>query len=241
MGNVKMFAINCLRLSPFVILACWCGVALAAELPEKLQQDLDQGKTHLEEQYKEARQALVQAFDKEINQARSAPKLTAEEKQQLIGSLEAEKAILEKTGDIPFSSHMRDETISYLNKIQKAEVALAKIYDQAIEYSTKQKDDEVARELVSQKKEAVKPRVAAKWLVTGPRSGKFTWTLYTDGTTANGSWTLGKKQLVVSTPGKKAPGGVWIDTCVISADGLQFEGKNQKGDKLSAQRIITVE
>ena len=242
-----MFAISCRHLLTLVVLIGWCAAACAEALPEKLQQELDQGKTHLEEQYNEAKETLLKSFDKEINATRSAPKLTAEEKQQTIGSLEAEKAILEKTGDIPFSPRMRDEAINYLNRIQKAEIALAKTYDRAIEYCTKQKDDEAARDLVSQKKEAVAPRVAAKWLVTVPAPPKFTWTLYTDGTTHHsvtgqkGSWTLGRRHLEVKSPGKKAPGGVWIDTCAISEDGLNFEAKNQKGNKLTAKRIITVQ
>lgn len=242
-----MFAISCRRLFSMILVVGWSAAASAEALPEKMQQELDQGKTHLEGQYKEAKETLLKSFEKEINQTRSAPKLTAEEKQQKIGSLEAEKAILEKTGDIPFSPRMRDEAISYLNKIQKAEIALAKSYDRAIEYCTKQKDDETARDLISQKKEAVEPKVAAKWLVTVPAPPKFTWTLYTDGTTHHsvtgqkGSWSLGRNFLEVKTPGKLAPGGVWIDTCVISEDGLSFEAKNQKGNKLSAKRIINVE
>ncbi|MEI8379907.1 MAG: hypothetical protein WCJ09_07255 [Planctomycetota bacterium] len=242
-----MFAISCCRLFSVIVVVGWCAAAFAEALPEKLQQELDQGKTHLEGQYKEAKEILLKSFEKEINQTRSAPKLTAEEKQQKIGSLEAEKAILEKTGDIPFSPRMRDEAINYLNRIQKAEIALAKTYDRAIEYCTKQKDDETARDLISQKKEAVAPRVAAKWLVTVPAPPKFTWTLYTDGTTHHsvtgqkGSWSLGRQFLEVKTPGKMAPGGVWIDTCIISQDGLSFDAKNQKGNKLSAKRIITVE
>lgn len=212
------------------------------DLPAKLQDDLDRGKTRFEEEIKTADEALRQSFDKAVNSARSLPKLSAEERRQMIDSIEAEKAIFEKLGHVPFSSVMRVDTVSYLNRIQKAEIAISKLYDRAIEYHTMHKNDESARLLVAEKKRAIEPKVVAKWIETHPKNVTGTATLLSNGMLQEpkrvASWTLDKKQLVISLKDKNAPGGAWIDSWTISANGMQAEARNQKGYSYTAKRLI---
>src|SRR4051794_39541074 len=74
-----------------------------AQVPEKLAAELTQGKAELERKFQDAQETLLAAFDKRIGQARNAPKLSATERQDAIGALEAEKAIFQKLNWIPFS------------------------------------------------------------------------------------------------------------------------------------------
>ena len=220
-----------------LLLVLFCSVGYSADLPDKLKSELADGRAAFEAKWKEAQEGLVSAFDKEITNARAATKLTGEEKQNAIGSLEAEKAIFDKSNTIPFSPRMRNSAIHYLNAVQKAESTLSKIYDRAIEHLTKQKDDEGARDLVAEKKKLLEPKLAAKWIIKG-EGGVFNHILYSNGQTSGGTWTLDHKHLVVQTPNKKAPAGVWVDTCAISEDGMKLNMINQKGHKFTGKLVV---
>ena len=240
---VRRFPLSLLSLM-LVMLIAWKGVGFGADLPEKIREELDRGKNRLESEFNAAEETLLSSFDRKISNARSAPKLTGEEKQQLITSIEAEKSLFETIGHLPFSSVMRTETIEYLNKVQKAEIALAKIYDRAVEYHTKQKNDEAARALVAEKNQSIEPKVAAKWTTTDPnlKNRTDTLTLLSNGSVkgwVGRTWTLDQRQLVTRWKKKDAPGGAWVDTCELSADGMHFDAKNQNGYKYSADRLTS--
>ena len=136
----------------------------SAELPPKLQLQIDKATENLDTQYKSANDALLSAFSKPIEQSRRAPKLTPEVKQSLIASLEAEKSIFEKLGWIPFSPTMRSDAITYLTTIQKAEIALAKAFDEAVDYHTKRKEDSLARDVLASKQSTLVPKVIGEWV-----------------------------------------------------------------------------
>ncbi len=205
-----------------------------AELPVQLQTSIDKAKADLEDKYTSAKQTLLGRFDKKIGQVRTAPKLNAEERQNLIGTIEAQKAAFEKLEIIPFSLTMREEVIAYLNSVQKAKVLLSKAYDKGIEFHTKQSSDDEARILLAEKRTALTPKVVGAWdlKLVGDNSRNWTHTLHADGTTLVGTWTLDRKHLVVRSPSKAAPGGVWVDTFSASSDGMRIDGTNQLGHKV---------
>ena len=211
------------------------GVGFAEDIPEKLREELDRGKTRLETEFKAAQETLLSSFDKKISNARTAPKLNGEEKQQLIGNIEAEKSNFETLGHIPFSPAMRTEAIEYLNKVQKAEIALAKIYDRAIESQTKQKNDEAARVLVADKKQAIEPKVVAKWSITDPKTNKAhgTWILWSNGSVIgqdrNHSWTLDQRRLAIRWQQREPPRNSWTDSFVLRSDAMLADVVDEKG------------
>ncbi len=202
-----------------------------ADLPVQLQTSIDNGKEDLEAKYTTAKQTLLAGFDKKIAQVRTAPKLNAEEKQNLIGAIEAQKAVFEKLEIIPFSPAMRDDVIVYLNTIQKAEISLAKAYDKGIEFHTKQSSDDAAKTLLANKRADLAPKVVGVWELKFAGDNRTNWTqiLQSDGSTLAGSWTLDRKHIVIRTPDKDAPGGAWVLTCTPSQDGMRFEATNQLG------------
>lgn len=233
---------RCLLTLPLVTFMALTHIARGADLPEKLQDEIVRAKSRLEQEFKSAEESLVSAFDKQIANTRSAPKLRPEEKQRLIATREAEKAIFETKGYISFCPAMRTETIEFLNRIQKAATSLAKAYDRAIEYHTKSKNDNDARALVVEKKQAL-ARTVGIWKV-----GKSKWILLSNGTVlwkddgnvqwpdSAHSWTLDQRQLVFRwRTGLKDV----TDTCVIAVDGMQFDGTNQDGVKFAGKRETT--
>ena len=64
-----------------------------------------------------------------------------------------------KHGGIPFSPVMRAASIRYLNAMQKAEGALAKLYDKGIGYYTQKKNDDDGRLLIAEKKKTLGAKV----------------------------------------------------------------------------------
>lgn len=212
------------------------------QLPTQMQKSIDDAKTVLAEKYDVAKETLLIGFDKKISQARTAPKLSPADRQQLIGSVEAEKAIFEKFGTIPFSPTMRTEAIAYLNAIQKAEIALAKAFDKGVEYYIKQASDDAARSLLDDKRTSLSPKVVSRWDLTGPKGGPAgTWSLQSDGTKRGGTWTLDQKHLIVRDSDKMAPGGANIYTAVVSPDGMKLDFTSNRGAKYTATLGISNE
>lgn len=219
------------------------AVSFGADIPEKLQEELDRGQKRFEADLKEAQETLLGSFDKKISSARSTQKLTGEEKQQLIANLDAEKVMLKSSGHIPFSLAMRAETVDYLKKVQKAENALEKVYDRLIDSQTKQKNDEVARALVADKKQAIEPKIVANWQITDPKTNKVsgTWTLWSNGSAIGKdnyhTWTVDQRNLAIRW--QRPPNIRWTDKLALKADVMQADVVNEQGVTiLSAKRVV---
>ena len=107
MSRSHLVTMSCVLVSSMALLG-------HAQTLEKLAEDVAHGKSEFEKKYKAAEEDLRTAFDNRINQARNAPKLSASDRQDAIGAIEAEKAIFEKLGRIPFSPVMRSDAIGGL-------------------------------------------------------------------------------------------------------------------------------
>lgn len=77
------------------------------------------------------------------------------------------------------------------------------------------------------------PQVVSKWSFTGPKGASRTVELYSNGRidspNSTETWNQYGNTLVLRWPNAAAPGGVWVDTCTLAADGQSFTGKNQNG------------
>jgi hypothetical protein len=67
--------------------------------------------------------------------------------------------------------------------------------------------------------------------------------LFADGT-INGvekskqSWSIANGKLLLHWKNPQAPGGVWIDTCQISDDGMTYNGHNQVNGKVAGKLVL---
>ena len=87
--------------------------------------------------------------------------------------------------------------------------------------------------------------MAAVWNHSVDGGREHAITLYANGkiNDPNGTatWSLNGRMLVLRWPDSSAPGGVWIDTCQISADWRTYMGKNQSGNVIHGTRVTTAD
>ena len=80
----------------------------------------------------------------------------------------------------------------------------------------------------------VRPWYKVEHVVNG--RDRATWLLYSDGTVDKNSsvtWESDGSRLVFRIKDPAAPGGAWVDACVINANRDGFDGRNQEGARIS--------
>ena len=230
-----------LLFSVLILFGSVCHATMAADLPKNLRDNIDKSFA----EYTEACQALDEkyllAFDKQIEIVRKTPRIQPTEKQAFIAIIEAEKTVYQKNGSLAFSAPMREATSSHLTQLERLRISAMKPYDKAIEHAqTKLKDDVVAAELVAEKAKVFEPKVIGTWDIVGLKSVYgFKLELLSDSTTnrENGTWSMSKQGLVHRFPNAVAPGGQWINTCVLEDSGKTFLGTDQSGGTQRGTRV----
>jgi hypothetical protein len=221
------------------VMLAMCAIASGADLPEKLQKDIDKALSDCEGSYKSAEKKLLKAFDTELELIRKHPRLKADAKQEAIEALWAERESFEKNGVIPFSPRMRAAALAHLKTTREAVRPVAAAYDKAIEHLTKAKDDAAAAAVAADKKKVLKPKVVGVWACTGVNfKAAFTWVLYADGSVGSNksTWALDKDKLVITNRSPEAPPGGWVDVCVVDSNGQTFVARN-KGAVYKGRRV----
>lgn len=155
--------------------------------------------------------------------------LPAKELLKLEEVIEGEQLRFEKKRLVPFSAPMRSATLAFLRAISDAESRASSSYAKML--LRYREDDEIAMIKASQDK-VLQPFVVARWrhqtgsnppgIVEclsngriGSRESSNKWLL-----SVNGVFEL-------RWPNAAAPGGVWIDSCRLTQDGLSYKGENQ--------------
>ena len=180
---------------------------------------------------KELDAKLVEAFDKEVGVVRLQSGINPQKRQEIMDGLEQEKGLFLRHGSLPFSPRMRASTQSYLRQYQAVTARLEKEFDGLIVGAMRRRDDALASQLASQKKEASRKSVGA-WECKGTNfRHAWSWILYSDGTTnsATATWEMKSKEVVVNNKCAGAPPSGWFDRWELADDGLSFKAKNQKG------------
>ncbi|RLS59309.1 MAG: hypothetical protein DWH91_00600 [Planctomycetota bacterium] len=211
-----------------------------AELPTQSRKSIEKGTEELIAVRTSSKQFLLDRFDKQIELTRNSTKRSDEERKQLITSLEAERALFAKQEALPFSPTMRADLLAYFGKVKKAEAALAKAYDNGIEYYSRKSLRDDAQKLLTEKETALAPQVVAVWGLNleGDKEHVYNRTLKSDGTTQNGTWTIDEEKIVLRSPNAQAPGGVWILTCLVLPDGMHLTAKNQVGNQFEGTLLV---
>lgn len=222
-----------------VVFASWVS-APAADVPEKLQKEMEKAQASHAEGVKAAEKKLLDAFEAEKEIIRKQAGLKGEAKQKAIEAIDAEREVYEKHGTIPLSPRMRAASMAYLKSNRLAAQPLTTAYEKAIEFLLKAKDDAGAAAMTAEKKKVLKPAVAAalKFTSTDNRNS-FTMVLYVDGTGAGAkqTWTLDKDSLDIVSFGANPPPGGWVDQCVFDSEGQSGRAKNQKGGVHNIKRV----
>ena len=101
----------------------------------------------------------------------------------------------------------------------------------AIRYGTTAPLDSVADD-EEEFDDRLRPKVLGEWLHKAGTNPSGLIDLRADGTIRNrrgeqGNWSLSGSTLILRWPNANAPGGVWVDSVEVAADGSRFEGSNQ--------------
>jgi hypothetical protein len=198
---------------------------------DKNQKEIDSAQAELDATVEKIDKRLLSALDREINSARKASALKANERQALVESLTDEKDAFEETRCLPFSMSTRAMTLSYLQDLRRAERKLAKAYDKSIDTAMRAKDDSAAKQLVSQKLKACR-HVVGRWTCEGVNfKSRWNLTFYSDGSTnfSTATWDLTESSITLVNKAATAPPGGYIDKIQMKPDGRSFAAKNQAG------------
>lgn len=211
------------------------GSAAAADLPERLRENLDRAKVRYKAAVESARDDLLSAFDKRLEEVPRSKQGTVELRQALINALHAEKKAFQEQGTIPFSPAMRTASADYLKALAAAQKPLAEAWDDAIEHHQKvTKDNKAANELVARKNESLAPRSVGTWLCA-TNGAKAVRDLQSDGTIRDGAketvgtWRFDGARMFFAYPNPTAPNGTRLETVAVAADGQSITIRGPKG------------
>jgi hypothetical protein len=145
-----------------------------------------------------------------------------------VARLKAEKEAFERHGLIPFSGSMRGPTTQYLKALADERAKVVTSFG-----STPIPDD--LRKLIDH-------RVLARWnhQAAGQNSPGIN-TLYSSGRIddpqSDDLWSYAGGRLILKWKARQAPGGYWVDTCIVAPDGLTYAGTNQNNVKITGRLV----
>jgi hypothetical protein len=165
-----------------------------------------------------ARERLLARLDDQIH------RLEKDDKgQAALARLKNGRERFDKHDLVPWSEETWADTGAYLAAVRDARARVLAAYGSA--------------ELPGDLRDLLDKRVVARW-VHQP-GGKVT--LYSSGAvndpTGGNTWSFENGVLTFRWKGAKAPGGYWVDTCRLAADGLSYAGANQIKTKVSGTLV----
>ncbi|MDB5313605.1 MAG: hypothetical protein JWO38_7807 [Gemmataceae bacterium] len=216
------------------------STAAAAAPADEIEAQVAKAKDAYAVAMKKTDEKLVAAFDR-VGKALPTVKMTAEERLKMIEVAEAEKVAFEKSGRIPWSGQMRPAVVEYLKSVKAARAAVERDFDRAIEFHTKSKNVDRAKEYLTGKQELLKPRVLAVCDYTYAPDKTIQIRFMSDGT-VNGqpeqTWSLDTTTLIYRRRDENAKGGQWVDTLKISEDGKTIHGRNQQINQPKSGKFV---
>ncbi len=155
--------------------------------------------------------------------------------------LKREREAFEKKGWIPWSSPMRPQVGNYAKAFVKAEADLRTAYNREIGRAVREKNKARENELRADLLSALEVRVVAVWEHQVNKGPVGRIRLYSNNCIGEpqgpATWSYRQGVLELRWPNPKAPGGAYVDTCLISDDGTGYGGKNQEGARIRGTRL----
>lgn len=191
---------------------------------EKIVRELDSAQ-------KAATKKLADKFEIALKRLETS-KLPPEQILALRDALQTEEKRFEEHGLIPFSELMRAASVEYLQKVAEADSRATTKLSQLVLKLEKKLDSSQLTELKHRQMSALKPTVVARWNHQTGGNPLAEVELLSNGRIGSADspnhWTLNANgNIQLRWPSSNAPEGVWIDSCQLSADGMEFRGKNQ--------------
>lgn len=196
----------------------------------------------------DANSKYIKAIEDQIKATRPTKKLSGEMALKRVEKLKEARDKFQENQSLIWVSTLQKAAAEYEATVQKAKATMDEAYEKAISKLVKEKEDELADKFVARRKEFAEhhdethpPRVVAIWkfgLVGRPPNPIE---LLSNGAvttpTSKNSWKMEGNKLIFYWPNPQAPGGVWIDTCTLSADRKSIRGRNQLGASVAGTLV----
>ncbi len=217
---------------------------------DPIEDKLDNSRLEYSQELERQRTLLMESLQKKEDAARSSGKV------QLVEQIKKECEAFELNDALPSVV----PTESYKRGVKAAKAKLKTALETAVrEYLQAKKDTEAATlnvELEEVKRETAAPAstkdknaekapvVVAEWIhrPDAPGKGPNEIQLYSNGRiddpNGRNTWSLQGRILTLRWQAPDAPGGAWVDVCLLSQDRQTFKGKNQKGTDIYGRLIV---
>ncbi len=183
-----------------------------------------------EEAAARARAKLLASLDQSIQDGERNAAAGKGQPPPVVSRLTAERDAFEKHGLIPFSASTRSPTTDYLKALadERARVVTG--------FGSSPIPDDLRR--------LIDDRIIARWShQAAGQKAPGTNTLYSGGgindPRGEHRWSYSDGRLVLRWKNPQAPGGYWVDTCLVSPDGLSYAGTNQNKVKITGKLLVS--
>jgi hypothetical protein len=213
----------------------WCDAREDAALFELAGPDTEYKKV-----LADANSKYLKAVEDQIKATKPSKKLSGEMALKRVKRLEEAKRKFEEDHSLVWVSTLQKAAAEYEAAVRGAKEKLDAAYQKIIGKLIREKEDELAEKFDARKDEFIEhhdathpPRVVAIWNfgLAGAAPGQIQ--LLSNGRvnsqTSKHKWKTEGNQLIFYWQDERAPGGVWIDTCTLSADRKSIKGRNQLG------------
>ena len=205
--------------------------------------DIEKAQESYKAAVEKAEQTLLAAFDKNADLIRQSTK-KAEEKQRLVEQFKAEKSAFEQHGWYPWSIASRTALVEFIRTRLTAEKALSTAYDKVMDAHLKAKEDTRASAVGKLKKDALAPKVVARWELTGTTwTGKWVGTLYSNGhysePDGKAVWSYDRGVILLSQPEKGLPNNTKVLKWTIKDSGTELDEVGNNGSR-SAGKLVNL-
>ena len=197
--------------------------------------ELDKAQEAYKTAIEKAEKTLLTAFDKNADLIRQSSK-KPEEKQRLIELLKSEKSAFEQHGWYPWSLTSRPALVEFIRTRLTAEKALATAFDKVIDTHTKAKEDTQAAAMLKLKKDALAPKLIARWELTGVTwKGSWVGNLYSNGRYSDPDgkavWSYDKGVILLSQPEQGLPNNTKVLKWTLKESGTELDEVGNNNSK----------
>lgn len=196
----------------------------------------------------DANTKYLKVIEDQIKATKPSKKLSGEMALKRIERLKEAREKFQADQSLIWVSTLQKAAVEYETTVQKAKATMDAAYEKSIDKLVKEKETELADKFVARRKEFAEhhdathpPRVVALWMfgLVGKEPGRVA--LLSNGAvnspTGKSSWKVDGNKLIFYWPNERAPGGVWIDTCTLSADRKSIRGRNQLGASVAGTLV----
>ncbi len=209
------------------------GGLTVAPLPSGIPPEAREAARDYEKACAEARAKFLTDFDMAVERL-AKWKAPSTQRLTLMEAVKEEKKRFEGRGLIPWSEPMRPSLARYFVSMSTAEDKLRRAYLSLISAQMKAKKQSTVADLQAELTNLLSAKLLAKWrVVRDGRQPGWVACLYSDGriygingNVTKGTWIYSNGVLTFRWPDLKAPGGLWLDSSSVSADGRAYVGTN---------------